>query len=193
MRWVGAARVSALVTGLGAAQRPGQLLPLGPRDRAEELAARLVDDPGALRRHPPAARRRRLARAITPGLVLAGVGVVLTVVAGWWPLLVAGAVLALIGVPVGLGRYAALGHAAGPRSFAVRSGWLVQERAVLQRRAVVGWQVQQSPFQRRAGVATVVACVGAGSGGYTAVDLSADDVVPFTRAASGSWAGALAN
>lgn len=191
MRWVGAARVSALVTGLGAAQRPGQLLPLGPRDRAEELTGLLVDDPGPLRRHPPAARRRRLVRAVGPGLALAAAGAVATVLAGWWPLLVAGAALAVVGVPVGLGRYAALGHVAGPRSFAVRSGWLVQERAVLQRRAVVGWQVRQSVFQRRAGVATVVACVGAGSGGYTAVDMATDDVAPFTRAASGSWAEAL--
>ncbi len=192
MRWVRAARVSALVTGLGAAQRRGQLLPLGPQDLAEELAGRLVEDPGPLRRHPPAARRRRLLRAVAPGLVVAGAGAVATSLsAGWWPLLVTGGALAALGVPVGLGRYAALGHAAGPRSFAVRSGWLVRERAVLQRRAVVGWQVRQSPFQRRAGVATVVACVGAGSGGYAAVDVAADDVVPFTRAASGSWADAI--
>ncbi|SEP28183.1 PH domain-containing protein [Trujillonella endophytica] len=195
MRWVRAARVNALVTGLGAAQRRGQLLPLGPRVLAEELAARLVDDPGPLRRHPPAARRRRLARAVAPGLAVAGAGAVAAVLAGgpagWWPLFVAGLVLAGLGVPVALGRYAALGHAAGPRSFAVRSGWLVQERAVLQRRAVVGWRVRQSPFQRRAGLATVVACVGAGSGGYAAVDVAAADVVPFARAASGAWAGAL--
>ena len=193
MRWVGAARVSALVTGLGAEQRAGQLLPLGPRARAEELAARLVDDPGPLRRHPPAARRRRLVRALAPGALVTGAGAVAVAIAsvGWWPLLAAGLALTVLGVPLGLGRYAALGHAAGRRSFAVRSGWLVQERAVLQKRAVVGWQVRQSPFQRRAGVATVVACVGAGSGGYTAVDLAGDDVVPFAVAASGSWAATL--
>ena len=53
------------------------------------------------------------------------------------------------GVPLGLGRYASLGHAVGPRSFTVRSGGLVREQAVLQRRAVVGWRVRQSYFQRR--------------------------------------------
>jgi putative membrane protein len=94
----------------------------------------------------------------------------------------------VLGIPVGLGRYAALGHAAGPRSFTVRSGWLVREQAVLQRRAVVGWQVRQSPFQRQAGLATVVACVGAGRGGYAAIDLAAADVGPFTAAASEPWA-----
>ena len=192
MRLVRAARATALVTGLGDATRRGQLLPLGPRAEAEALAGRLVDDPGALRAHPPAARRRSIVRSCAFGVVVLLAGAVLTPVAGWWELLVAGAVLTALGVPLGRARYAALGHAAGPRSFAVRSGWLVQEHTVLQRRAVVGWQVRQSPFQRRAGLVTVLACVGAGRGGYTAVDMDAAEAAGFTRAASGSWAGTLA-
>jgi len=115
-------------------------------------------------------------------------GLVATIAAGWWGLLVVGVLLTLLGVPLGLGRYAALGHAAGPRSFTVRSGWLVREQAVLERRAVVGWQVRQSFFQRRAGLATVVACVGAGRGGYAAIDMAADEVRSFTVAASEPWA-----
>ncbi|MGZ4539916.1 MAG: PH domain-containing protein, partial [Blastococcus sp.] len=79
----------------------------------------------------------------------------------------------------------------GPRSFAVRSGFLVEQHAILQRRAVVGWQVRQTFFQRRAGLATAVACVGAGSGGYAAVDLGAGDVAAFTAAASEPWAETL--
>jgi putative membrane protein len=59
---------------------------------------------------------------------------------------------------------------------------------VLERRAVVAWRVEQSFFQRRAGLATVVACVGAGNGGYAAVDMAADEVAGFTAAASGKWA-----
>ena len=191
MRVVGAARSTALVTGLGDAARRGQLLPLGPRAEAVALLHRVVDDPGPLRRHPPAARRRRIGRAVAAGLAVTGAGVALAAVLGRWELLAAGVVLTALGVPLGLGRYAALGSAAGPRSFSVRSGWLVREQAVLQRRAVVGWQVQQSPFQRRAGVATVVACVGAGTGGYAAFDIGADDVAAFTEAASGPWARAL--
>ena len=191
MRLVGAARSTALVTGLGDAARRGQLLPLGPRTEAVALLHRLVDDPGPLRAHPPGARRRRIGRAVAPGLLVSAAGVVATAVLGWWWMLLVGAALMLLGVPLGLGRYAALGHAAGARSFTVRSGWLVREQAVLQRRAVVGWQVHQSPFQRRAGVATVLACVGAGVGGYAAIDLAADDVAGFTEAASGPWAAAL--
>nr|WP_246406539.1 PH domain-containing protein [Modestobacter versicolor] len=191
MRLAGAARASALVTGLGDAARRGQLLPLGPRPAAWRLAARLVDDPGELRRHPPAARRRSVVRACGLGLAVLLAGAVLTPLAGWWWLLAAGAVLTVLGVPLGRARYAALGHTAGPRSFAVRSGWLVQEHTVLQRRAVVGWQVRQSVVQRRAGLVTVLACVGAGRGGYAAVDMAAEEAAPFTRAASGAWAATL--
>ena len=188
MRLVRAARVNALVTGLGDAARRGQLLPLGPRSEAWTLAHRLVEEPGPLVAHPPAARRRRIVRATLAGLVVAAAGLAATALAGWWELLVAGLVLLVLGVPLGLGRYAALGHATGPRSFSVRSGWLVREQAVLQRRAVVGWQVQQTFFQRRAGLATVLACVGAGRGGYGALDMAADEVAGFTAAASEEWA-----
>jgi putative membrane protein len=192
MRLVGAARASALVTGLGDAARRGQLLPLGPQAEAWALADRLVDPTGPLRAHPAAARRRSVTRSVVPGALVLLAGAVLTVTVGWWPLLVVGAVFTALGVPLGLARYAATGHATGSRSFAVRSGWLVREHAVLQRRAVVGWQVRQSPFQRRAGLVTVLACVGAGSGGYAARDMAADEAAGFTRAASGAWADTLA-
>jgi putative membrane protein len=191
MRLVGAARVNGLVTGLGDAQRRGQLLPLGPRAEAEQLGRRLVDDPGPLTPHPATARRRRIVRAMAAGLLVTVAGAVLTVTSGWWPLLVAGVVLTVLGVPLGRGRYASLGHATGPRSFAVRVGWLVRERAVLERRAVVGWEVTQTWAQRRAGLASVVACVGAGRGGYIAMDMAADEVAAFAVAASEPWAEQL--
>lgn len=189
MRLVGAARSAALVTGLGEAGRRGQLLPLGPKAEAEGLLHLLVDDPGPLLRHPPAARRRRIGRAVAGGLLVTTLGALTTALLGWWWVLALGIGLTVLGVPLGLGRYASLGHRAGPRSFSVRGGWLVREQAVLQRRAVLGWRVRQSFFQRRAGVATVTACVGAGREGYTALDMAADDVVAFTAAASGPWAG----
>lgn len=192
MRWVRAARVTALVTGLGQANRRGQLLPLGPRREAVALLGRLVEDPGPLTGHPSAALRRRLVRALATGLLLTVGGAWPAAAFGWWWVPAAGVVLTVLGVPAGIGRYRALGHATGPRSFSVRSGWLVREQAVVQRRAVVGWQVRQSVVQRRAGLATVLACVGAGSGGYAAVDMAAVDVAGFTAAASsGTWARTL--
>ncbi|WP_232797171.1 PH domain-containing protein [Blastococcus atacamensis] len=191
MRLVGAGRATALVTGLADAARRGQLLPLGPRAEAWSLADLLVADPGPLTPHPPAARRRRIVRALVGGLAVTAGGLVLGISTGHWELAVAGAVGTVLGVLLARSLYAALGHAAGPRSFSVRRGWLVREQVVLERRAVIGWQVKQSWFQRRDGLATVMACVGAGSGGYAAVDMAAAETPAFTAAASAPWAGAL--
>ncbi|MFL6098025.1 MAG: PH domain-containing protein, partial [Blastococcus sp.] len=83
MRLVRAARVNALVTGLGDAARRGQLLPLGPRSEAWLLTHRIVAEPGPLLAHPPAARRRRIVRATLAGGVVTAGGLVATALAGW--------------------------------------------------------------------------------------------------------------
>ncbi len=180
LRLARAARLTALVTGLGgqdgegAGGRRGQLLPLGPVTVAREVAAAAVlDFDTPLRRHPPAARRRRLVRAVGPWLVLAA-GLA---VAGIWPAVAAALVLAGLGVPLGLDRYAALGHALDPRAVSVRSGSLRRRQVVLARRGVVGWSVRQTWVQRRSGLATLTVPTGAGTGGYDAVDLAAADAV----------------
>ena len=179
MRLVGAARAGALVTGLGDAERRGQLLPLGPREEAWALTHHLAGDPGPLRPHPPAAFRRRVVRALSAGVLVSAAGAVLLTTTGRWGVLAGGIALTVLGIPLARGYYAALGHTTGPRSFSVRRGWLLREQAVLERRAVVGWQVRQTMFQRRAGLATVTACVGAGAGGYAAVDMAATDAAGF--------------
>lgn len=183
LRLARAARLSALVTGLGgqdgsgdgvAGSRRGQLLPLGPAAVARQVAAAaVVDFDTPLRRHPPAARRRRLVRAVGPWLVVAA-GLA---VAGIWPAVAVALVLAALGVPLGLDRYAGLGHALDPRSVSVRSGSLRRRQVVLARRGVVGWSVRQTWIQRRAGLATLTVPTGAGTGGYDAVDLAAADAV----------------
>lgn len=188
IRAVGAARLSALVTGLGDQHRRGQLLPLGPLRVAEQVAAQAVrrfDVP--LLGHPPAARRRRLVRAVGPPVV-AALGLVLL------DLPVAAAVaggLAVLAVPLGLDRYAALGHAADDAALGVRSGSLVRQRVVLERRAVVGWRIQQSWWQRRSGLATLTVCVGAGAGGYDVVDCGTGQGLDLVAQVSPGWADPL--
>ncbi|HZB50758.1 MAG TPA: PH domain-containing protein, partial [Mycobacteriales bacterium] len=188
LRLARAARLTALVTGLGgqdgtgagaAGSRRGQLLPLGPAAVARQVAAAaVVDFATPLRRHPPAARRRRLVRAVAPWLVLAaGLAVATLAGARLWPAVAAVLVLAALGVPLGLDRYAGLGHALDPRAVSVRSGSLRRRQVVLARRGVIGWSVRQSWFQRRSGLATLTLPTGAGTGGYDAVDLAAADAV----------------
>jgi putative membrane protein len=150
---------------------------------AEPLALRAVaaaavirfDRP--LRRHPPAARRRRLVRATLPWLVPAAVfgGF------GIWPGLAVCLALAALGIPLALDRYAGLGNAVDERAVSVRSGSLRRRQVVLLRRGVVGATVRQTWFQRRAGLATVTVATGAGSGGYEAIDIGAADAVRLLR------------
>jgi putative membrane protein len=179
LRLAGAARLTALVTGLGGSDdgargRRGQLLPLGPASVAREVAAAAVLPFRApLRRHPPAARRRRLVRATLPWLAAATV----LAAVGLWPAAGAALLLAALGVPLGLDRYAGLGHGLDDRAVSVRSGSLRRSQVVLERPAVVGWRVRQSLFQRRAGLATVTVAIGAGRGGYDAVDIGVGDGV----------------
>jgi putative membrane protein len=184
LRAVGAARLTALVTGLGGGEhegesgRRGQLLPLGPVRVARAVAAAAVvrfDAP--LRPHPPAARRRRLVRATLPWLVPAAVFGGFRI----WPGLAACLALAALGVPLALDRYAGLGNAVDARSVSVRSGSLRRRQVVLARRGVVGATVRQTWLQRRSGLATLTIATGAGSGGYDAIDIGAADAVRLLR------------
>lgn len=187
-RTAGAAGLRALVTGLGDVENRADLLPIAPRAEAVAAAGRAVGPfHTPLLGHPRAARNRRLFRAIAPWLA----GAIAAEVAGLRWLAVAFLALAVIGVPLGLDRYRSLGHAADDEWLSVRSGSLVRRQAVLERRAVVGWAVRQTWLQRRVGVMTLVAGVGAGSGGYAAVDVSAEEAARFAAAVAPSWVTGL--
>ncbi|MEU9884379.1 PH domain-containing protein [Sphaerisporangium sp. NPDC051011] len=177
-------RLWAIVTGLGDSRTRGQLLPVTPRTFATKVAADAIGPFEArLRPHPAAARRRRLFRAVAPGVVLA----VAAFAFGWvWAGLVALAAAAL-GVALGLDRYRSLGHGYDGARLSVRSGSLPRSQAVVERRAVVGWTVHQTWFQRRASVLTVVAGVGAGSGGYPAIDTGEEQGLRFAAEVTPEW------
>ncbi|TMR08773.1 hypothetical protein ETD85_62000, partial [Nonomuraea zeae] len=157
-RWAGVVRVWAIVTGLGDSQTRGQLLPDVPRTVAFQVTGEAVGPyRAALRAHPPIARNRRLFRAVFPWAALALVSAVAAWATGtmlWWIFLVLALLLAGAGVPLGLDRYASLGHGYDGVRLAVRSGSLRRSQAVVERRAVVGWRLRQTWFQRRAGVLT---------------------------------------
>ena len=95
--------------------------------------------------------------------------------------------VAVLGVPLGLDRYRSLGHAFDGAHLAVRSGSLRRTQANLEGRAVVGWTVRQTWFQRRSRVVTVIAGVGAGSGGYSAVDAGEEQGVDLIAQVTPDW------
>jgi putative membrane protein len=184
------ARAWAIVTGLGDSETRGQLMPVAPRAIVLDVVGEAIGPIATgLRAHPVAARRRRLFRAIFPWLVVAACAVVLAVAWSpiWWGLAVPALVLALLGVPLGLDRYRSLGHTYDGARLSVRSGSLRRSQAVVEERAVVGWTLRQTWFQRRAGLLTVVAGVGAGTGGYEAIDVGEAAGVAFAAEVTPGW------
>ncbi|MGI5121314.1 PH domain-containing protein [Marinactinospora thermotolerans] len=173
-----AVRLRAIVTGLGDVSTRAALLPIGPRERVHEVVeAALTPYRGTLTPHPPAARSRRLFRAIVPFLALGAAAALADL-----PWVAAACVLvALLGVPLGLDRYRSLGHGYDGRQVSVRSGSLRREQSVVRRDAIIGWKWSSSPFQRRAGLATLRATVGAGRGGYDAIDVGFAASVAFAQ------------
>ncbi|QYC43663.1 Bacterial membrane flanked domain protein [Nonomuraea coxensis DSM 45129] len=190
-RWAGVVRAWAIVTGLGDSRTRGQLLPDVPRPVAYAVTGEAVGPyDAALRAHPPVARNRRLFRAIFPWAVLTLLSAVAALATGmtlWWILAVVALLLACAGIPLGLDRYASLGHGYDGARLSVRSGSLRRSQAVIERRAVVGWRLRQTWFQRRAGVLTLIAGVGAGTGGYEAIDVSEAQGVAFPTEVTPEW------
>ncbi|WP_376744877.1 PH domain-containing protein [Rhodococcus aetherivorans] len=207
LRLAGGARLDAVMTGVAAEHGESSLLlPPAPSAEARRVAAAVLRDTrqldAPLRPHGPAARRRRFTRALSPVALAVAAGATAVAVTGrtvpvaaWGP-----AVAAVTVAAVGLAwdRYRSLGHAvlgAGPQDatawLITRGGSLDRRRVSLEADGIIGWTVRQTFFQRRAGVATVVAATPAGTGRYAVVDLPAEQawalVEAVTPGAGDGW------
>ncbi|WP_083913782.1 PH domain-containing protein [Nocardia concava] len=136
----------------------------------------------ALVPHGPVARRRRYTRAMGPLAVVAAALLAISLAGVDIPLWLW--IVLAIAVPIAAAlawdRYRGLGHAVLPAAngnpawLITRSGSLDRDRDCLEAPGVIGWTVRQSFFQRRAGVATVVAASAAGKKRYHVIDLPLD-------------------
>jgi putative membrane protein len=196
-RAVHAARLSGITTGLkarsGADGGSSMLLPPAPRAVAREVAGKVLRDPAPvdvpLVAHGPAARRRRLTRALLGALLLIGAAGV-AAAAGASPWLTA--VVAVLTVPVAFmlaaDRYRSLGHAIAGRYLVTRAGSLYRRRDVLECDGIIGWNLRQTFFQRRAGLVTLTATTAAGRQRYAVTDLPLTMAMPLAdRALPGLW------
>ena len=189
VRAFGGARLDAVMTGVDGAGEASLLLPPCPSATAESVLTELIGQQdavtGALRHHGPAATRRRWTRALTfPALLVVGLGttaVVATVPAWAWVL--CGVVIAA-GVFLAADRSRALGHRVGDGWLVARSGSLDRRRDCLEAAGIIGWTARQTLFQRRAGVATLIAATPAGVKGYRVLDVPADLAWSVAAAAS---------
>jgi putative membrane protein len=177
LRLGGARRLKVVTTGLLREQGGSDwLCPPAPAGTVTALARRIRPDEravsGPLVSHGPTARRRRLTRAIVPVLLVVALLVAGRLIWGW-PVALLGVspVLVAAGVALGADRYRSLGHAVTAAQLVTRHGSLDRQRIALDREGIIGWKVEQSFLQRRAGVATLVATTAAGRQHYDLVDL----------------------
>ncbi|NRQ38901.1 PH domain-containing protein [Nonomuraea sp. NN258] len=197
LRLGGGARVKAVATGLGKAaegetEDVAALTPPVPLAVAEQVAAAVAalapsrhpvveGVPGMggapLRAHPPAARRRRIVRALGWVAALAVAAAVTALLVPWlsgWAWLVPAATLP-VACWLAVAGYRGLGHALGRRHLVTGTGATVRRTVALERAGIVGWTISQSYFQRRSGLLTVTATTAAGSGHYSVLDVGHDD------------------
>lgn len=193
VRLFGGARLDAVMTGVAGAGEASQLLPPCPRGTAESVLTDLIGQPdavsGTLTPHGPVATRRRWTRAMAPPAAAAAGTVVLVVnsgMPGWlWPVL---AVLTLGSVILAVDRSRSLGHRVGGGWLVTRAGSLQRRRDCVSASGIVGWTVRQTLWQRRAGVATLVAATAAGVKRYEVIDVPADSAWSIAATTS-PWVG----
>jgi putative membrane protein len=178
VRLVGGARLDAAMTGVTGAGESSLLLPPCPAATAEAVLTGLVGDPdavsGPLRGHGPVAARRRWTRAMAlPAVAAFGLAAATAMVgipAWWW----AGwAVLTVCCGLLAADRVRALGHRVDRDWLVARTGSFERRRYCIATAGIIGWTVRQSWFQRRAGVATLVAATAAGAKAYRVIDVPA--------------------
>ncbi len=168
LRLAGGGRLSAVVTGLSRrASESTALVPPAPRAVVVGVGEDVLGESGplatALLPHGPAAHRRRRLRALTVTSVVPIVLAVLVFIDGWpaW--------LAVLGLLAPLaGACARRGPVRAPRARPDRAlprgavGSLAGRRDAVQRTGIIGWNIRQSLFQRRAGLVTLCATTAAG-------------------------------
>jgi putative membrane protein len=189
LRLVGGGRLTAIVTGFKRnAEGSTPMVPPAPRAVVTGVGEMVLAEPGPLvvdlYQHGPAARRRRYVRAIVP-LVLVPAALFLVAGLASWPLWLAMVALPLpvAGIFLARDRYARLGHALSPEYVVIRWGSLRGRRDALQRTGIIGWNIKQTFFQRRAGLVSLTATTAAGRQSYEILDLPEQMAVTFAVAA----------
>jgi putative membrane protein len=189
VRVFGGAGLDAVMTGVHGAGESSVLLPPCPRSTAESVLTGLVGDPkvvtGPLRGHGRRAAARRWIRALGLPVLIGAVLAVFalsSVVPLWlWTAWVAiTAWCALLAAD----RIGALGHRVDSNWLVMRAGSWERRRDCLATAGIIGWTVRQSPFQRRAGVATLVAATAAGTKRYPLIDVPEDQAWAVAAQAS---------
>lgn len=167
LRAVGGGELTSLATGVGS-DGATKLLPPCPRVVAESVGHSVLGAEGPLtvpvRGHGPMAHRRMLVQSLWPTLFFTAIMAGLTWWRdlSWWTVPAAAVGVGLISLGLAELAFRNLGHALTEGHLVSRSGALQRQRVVLERGGIIGWVVQQSFFQRRRGLADLLATTAAG-------------------------------
>jgi putative membrane protein len=193
LRAVGGARLIAIATGLrvgrGAERGGTLLLPPAPQAEAVRVATDVLRTGApitvSLEKHGPRATRRRYTRALSVVVVL----ILLVLALRWlidgpawmWQ---AALVLLPIGLALAVDRARQLGHRLVDGWLVTQQGSLVRRRSMLAGDGIIGWNVNRSFFQRRAGLTTLTATTAAGRQHYEVQDIELDAAIGLADAAT---------
>jgi putative membrane protein len=189
VRVFGGARLDAVMTGVHGEGESSVLLPSCPSSTATEVLTELIEDAdaatGPLRGHGRAATRRRWTRALALPAVAAVAllfsKVVVSVPVWTW---VGWSVVTAICIFLAVDRSRSLGHRVDEQWLVARAGSLERQRDCIACAGIVGWTLRQTFFQRRAGVATLIAATAAGRKRYQLLDVPAESAWSVAAAAS---------
>ncbi|MGB7447830.1 MAG: PH domain-containing protein [Ornithinimicrobium sp.] len=189
LRLVKGAELVTLSTGVGDGGQT-KVLPPCPRAVAVRVGHEVLEEQGALtlplRRHGPAARRRCYIRGFY-GALFPTIGVLFPTWWfdwPWWVLLLVFVVWMAGSLPLAELEYRNLGHGVTDAYVMSSHGALSLTREVLEQAGVIGWVIRQTVFQRRVGLATLVATTAAGSESVRFYDIPLDAAVALAAATS---------
>jgi putative membrane protein len=137
----------------------------------------------ALQGHGPRARRRRFTRALG-GWALVAAALVIAWAAGAPAWLWAAWLFALpVAAALAADRHRSLGHRVVGPMLVTRIGTLVRRRSAVDGAGIIGWNLERTFFQRRAGLATLTATTAAGHQHYAVQDVELDEALRVAEAA----------
>jgi putative membrane protein len=186
LRVVAGARLIAIATGLRVgrgAERGGSLLvPPAPRAEVQRVAAEVIGTAEPLTcplvAHGPRARARRFTHALAAwALLAAALAIGRWAIGGPWWLPVLALALLPIAPLLAADRYRNLGHAVSGGRLVAGGGSLIRRRSAVAAEGIIGWNLERSFFQRRAGLATLTATTAAGEQHYDVQDVEIEEAL----------------
>lgn len=199
LRRLRAARLDVIAVGVkGEPDSSGQpaqspaLVPPSPRGVSTRVAEAILGgamEPGDLRPHPRQARSRRLLWAgwVTLAAILISAVPLLFWPGLWWIAPATLALTAATSVLIALDNARGLGHRIDPHRVTLRKGSLGRRTDLLSRDGLLGWNLRQSPFQRRARLVTLVATSAGGTGAFRLPDLGEHQAAELMDTAGSVW------